>query len=59
MREKEFYKLQATCKMNGIELYRAQYLRGYKYFLNGKLQKSICDMYKNINDIIKKQEVSA
>ena len=48
MREKEFYKLQQTCKHNDIKLDRKQYLRGYIYYINGKRQKNITELYKTL-----------
>lgn len=52
MTRKEFFKLKQTCENNGIELKRSQYLDRYKYYVNGKLQKSILDMYNTIIEII-------
>ncbi len=52
MKREDFYKLQRTCEMNGIKLERTQYLRGYIYYINGKRQKSISELYKTLKQMV-------
>lgn len=54
MTYEQFINIKELGEAYGINVERTQYLGGYKYFVNGKKQKSIWEMRETIKKLMDK-----